>query len=123
MSSNDELFLLSLDLGTSTIKAGVFDRHGREITIASEEYLVIPEGETTVELPAEVFWEVSCRVIHRALAQAPAVARHIAGVSISLAGLSDLPCSPVMPALRKRHTSWQSASARSGCCSRLANRM
>ncbi|MGQ9555929.1 MAG: xylulokinase [Anaerolineae bacterium] len=82
-ASADELFLLSLDLGTSTIKAGVFDRHGREVTIASEEYLVIPEGDTTVELPAEVFWEVSCRVIHRALAQAPAVARHIAGVSIS----------------------------------------
>jgi len=79
-----EKLLLGLDLGMSTAKAGLFTATGRQVALASEEYLQIPEGVPVLEADAELFWRAVCAVIREALAMAGAgSAERVAGVSIS----------------------------------------
>ena len=79
----DTGYLLGLDLGTSTAKAGLFTLDGREVAVAGEEYLEIPEGTATVEVDPELFWQAICRVTRRAVAQAEGARGRILALSMS----------------------------------------
>jgi xylulokinase len=64
-----DTYLLGLDLGTSTVKAGLYTLDGRELAVAGDEYLVIAEGATTVDVDPEAFWQGICGVVRRVLEQ------------------------------------------------------
>ena len=83
-SENDStsVFLLGLDLGISTAKAGLFDLQGNLVQIQSEEYLILPEGDK-VETHPETYWQPLVRLIRRLLKLWGGDARNIAGVSVS----------------------------------------
>ncbi|MHB0878665.1 MAG: FGGY-family carbohydrate kinase, partial [Anaerolineae bacterium] len=72
---------LGLDIGTSTIKAGIFTADGRELAVAAEEYMRLPEGQEWVEFAADTLWQAACRVVRAALAKA--VDARVAAVSIA----------------------------------------
>lgn len=78
--------VLGLDLGTSTVKAGLFSLDGRPVALAIDEYLAIPEGSPTVEVDPEVFWHGACRVVRRVLAQVLNAPRRIVSLSVSSHG-------------------------------------
>ncbi|MCL6429324.1 MAG: hypothetical protein K6V36_00515 [Anaerolineae bacterium] len=78
--------VLGLDIGTSTIKAGLFTLDGRQVALATDEYLVIPESSLRVEVDPEVFWQGACRVVRRVLAQVPNAPMHIVSLSVSSHG-------------------------------------
>ena len=49
--------LLGVDIGTTSLKACVFDENGIEICSATKEYKLITEGEF-VEFPAEEYYNL-----------------------------------------------------------------
>ena len=53
MRQNSEIWL-GLDLGISTVKAALFDNQGTLLAAASDEYLIMPDGDT-VEVDPDVF--------------------------------------------------------------------
>ncbi|MGD0416869.1 MAG: FGGY family carbohydrate kinase [Terriglobales bacterium] len=67
MRRNGELWL-GLDLGISTVKAALFDSRGTLVAAASDEYLIMPDGDI-VEVDPEVYWAPMVRVILQALAK------------------------------------------------------
>ena len=44
---------LAVDLGTSAVKAAIFDAHGKRLALDIQEYTLLTEGEDLCELPAE----------------------------------------------------------------------
>lgn len=78
----DDTFLLGLDLGISTAKAGLFTLGGELVGLESDEYLIIPEGDK-VEVDPEHYWQPMVRSLRRLLAKWGGDASRIAAVSVS----------------------------------------
>lgn len=58
MAANAPLFL-TLDVGTTAVKAGLFDETGRMLASSSREYTLETPAQNVVELDAEVYWDTS----------------------------------------------------------------
>jgi gluconokinase len=84
MASLEPPFVLALDIGTSSVRAGLFDRLGR--TVPGVEATVAHAPETTpdggVEMDPDGLVEAACWVLSSALAQAGPRAGEIAGVGV-----------------------------------------
>jgi xylulokinase len=52
-----ERYLLGIDLGTTALKAVVFDETGREMAQASVEYALLTPAPDVVEVPPEIYWQ------------------------------------------------------------------
>ena len=78
----DDVLLLGLDLGISTVKAGLFTPAGEMRGLESHEYLIIPEGER-VEVDPEHFWAPVVQSVRRLLANWGGDPARIAAVSVS----------------------------------------
>ena len=50
-------YLLGADIGTTSLKAAVFDETGKMIKSATKDYTLIVSGDT-VEFPAEDYFEL-----------------------------------------------------------------
>jgi xylulokinase len=79
---NNEVFLLGLDLGISTVKAGLFTLAGDLVGLTSDEYLIIPEGDK-VEVDPEHYWTTVVESVRRLLVEWGGDPARIAAVSVS----------------------------------------
>jgi xylulokinase len=79
----DAPYLLGLDIGTSTLKTGLFTADGREIATVSDEYLVLPDGQEAIDVAPEVFWHGVCRVIRAVIERTEARRERIVALSMS----------------------------------------
>ena len=79
---NNDVFLLGLDLGISTVKAGLFTLEGEMAGLESHEYLIIPEGDK-VEVYPEHYWTPVVQSVRRLLAKWAGDPARIAAVSVS----------------------------------------
>ena len=79
---NNDVFLLGLDLGISTVKAGLFTLAGEMAGLESHEYLIIPEGDK-VEVDPEHYWTPVVQSVRRLLANWRGDPVRIAAVSVS----------------------------------------
>ncbi len=48
--------ILTIDLGTTSVKTSIFDSSLKLISFYSEEYQLIVESNNVVELKAETYW-------------------------------------------------------------------
>ena len=78
--------LLALDLGTTSVKAGIFSPEGKCLASAAEEYLLVTPEPDIAELPPETYWEASVKTIREVIGKASADREEIAGISISSQG-------------------------------------
>lgn len=78
-------YLLGMDYGTGGAKAAVIDTQGEVLGFAFEEYPFIHQHSGWSEHDAGRYWDVACRLIHQAIAQAGAAPRDIRGVAVSSA--------------------------------------
>ncbi len=62
MSSEDSR-LLALDVGTTSVKSGLFDGRGTLLATALREYELEKPGPDLVELDPQIYWEASCACI------------------------------------------------------------
>ena len=53
----NDYYLMGIDLGTTTLKVGVFNTEGEEIAFISKEYELIYPGDNMVENDVEKYWE------------------------------------------------------------------
>jgi xylulokinase len=80
------VYLLGIDLGTSSIKAGIFTGAGAEVAVVDRECLTIPEDATRIEIDPDVYWLATAEVIRDTLAAAGVAAGEIVALSISSHG-------------------------------------
>jgi len=99
---NNEVLLLGLDLGISTVKAALFTAEGRMLGLETHEYLILPEGDK-VEVDPEHYWSPVVHAIRRLLEKWQGDPERIAAVSVSSHTETVIPMTadgkPVRPAL------------------------
>jgi xylulokinase len=84
--------LLSIDLGTTAIKAAVYSLEGQALGEATLEYPLISPRPGWVEQDPEMWWSLAIRTARVAAAQAgEAVGARICGLAVSSQGISFVP--------------------------------
>ena len=83
--------LLSIDIGTTAIKAGCFSIDGKMIASAYLEYPLIKTKRWQVEQDANLWWKLAVRVIKEVLSKIDSNINEIIAMSISAQGISYVP--------------------------------
>ena len=85
-------FLMGVDLGTTNVKAGIFDLKGRLISKGEAgSYKIISKQLNWAEQDARVWWNDTVTAIRKALENFPYTSSEIAAVSVSSQGMAMLP--------------------------------
>lgn len=79
-------YLLGIDAGTTAMKAVLFNKEGRALVQASDEYQLLTPAPDRVELEPDRYWAACCRCIRSLLAQSGVDHRDIPALSISSQG-------------------------------------
>lgn len=78
--------LLALDVGTTSVKAGLFRADGVCLGTALEEYVLISKSADQAELDPETYWQAACKTIKQVVAQAKIDPANVAGLAVSSQG-------------------------------------
>lgn len=78
-------FLLGMDYGTGGAKVCIINAEGEVLGFAFEEYPFYHDHPGWSEHDAGLYWEIACRLIQKALAEARVDPRQIRGVAVSSA--------------------------------------
>ena len=79
----DEKYILTIDLGTSGPKVGIFDSKGRTQSIAVEEtQLIVGDGGLAEQSPAD-WWQAICKASAKALKSFPLGAEKISAIGVT----------------------------------------
>jgi len=96
-------YLLGIDLGTSSVRAGIFHDDGTQCAIAARGYPIDTPTSDRAEQNPELWWKAACEAIGEALTSAQIKGSDIAGISFSGqmhgAVLLDKEGDPVSPAI------------------------
>ena len=95
--------LLGLDIGTTSVKAGVFDIEGHRLGFARHDYALQTPVVDHVELDAETYWDATCAVIQQVLESNDIAGEDIGGIGVSSQGETIIPVdsagNPIHPAI------------------------
>ncbi len=95
--------LLGLDIGTTSVKAGLFDAAGRQLAADGREYRLAHPAPDHVEIDAEVWWSSSVAAVRGVLAAPGVDPRDVAAMAVSSQGETvvavDSAGRPLAPAL------------------------
>ncbi len=95
--------LLGLDVGTTSVKAGLFDAAGRQLAADGREYRLSHPEPDHVEIDAEVWWSSSIAAVRSVMAAPGADARDVVAIAVSSQGETVVPVDvdgrPLAPAL------------------------
>lgn len=92
--------LLGLDLGTTSVKAGLFSTDGVLLASASEEYQLLTPAANEAELPAEIYWQASVKTIRKVLQTVGDTQGTPAAIAVSSQGETLIPIDKNGKALR-----------------------
>ena len=59
--------LIGLDIGTTSVKAGVFEASGRQLSAVGQEYRIDHPAPDRAEIDAETYWGATVAAVRRAL--------------------------------------------------------
>jgi xylulokinase len=79
-------FLLSLDVGTTSVKAGLFQPDGQCLASSSQEYCLISNSADEAELEPAMYWQAACQTVRAVLAQSKVNPSAVLGLSVSSQG-------------------------------------
>ena len=79
-------YVLSLDVGTTSLKGVLFDSTGRQAAACLQEYDLLKPGPDLVELDCEVYWDSARQVIRDVLRQSQVDPQQIGAVGITSQG-------------------------------------
>ncbi len=79
------MFLLGIDYGTGGAKTTIIDSRGAVLGYAFEEYPLLTPHPGWSEHDPHLYWEIACRIIRKAIAQAKIDSRQITGIATSSA--------------------------------------
>jgi D-ribulokinase len=78
--AGDARYLLGVDVGTGSARAGVFDLSGRLLASATRELALYREAGAIVEQSSDDVWQAVCRAVKQALSEAKVSPDAIAGI-------------------------------------------
>jgi sugar (pentulose or hexulose) kinase len=78
--------ILSVDLGTTAVKAALFDAEGSLLAKASREYSLLTPSTLAVELPVETYWQAFASGVKEVVSAARVDPSRIRGLGISAQG-------------------------------------
>ena len=76
-------YYLGLDIGTTGVKAALFDTAGNMLGGGLQEYTLETPAPDIVELPAEVYWQSAQAAIRQAIEQAAVAPENIKALSVT----------------------------------------
>jgi len=79
------MFLLGIDYGTGGAKATIIDTEGTVRGYAFEEYPILTPHPGWSEHDPQLYWDIACRIIREAIAEAKVAPREIKGIAASSA--------------------------------------
>ncbi|MGO5049519.1 xylulokinase [Dysosmobacter sp. Sow4_B12] len=80
---SDRAVFLGVDVGTTSVKAGLVDASGQGLLQASREYPSYPMGQSRVEQSAWDWWDAATAAVRRLGEKAPALLASVRGISVS----------------------------------------
>ncbi len=89
-----EPLLLGIDVGTTAVKAALFEVDGRVVSVGNTEYPTKYIRPGWVEQNPEDWWQATCASIQTALKEQPNAAKRVAGVAVSAQAPTMLPVDP-----------------------------
>lgn len=75
--------LLALDIGTTAVKAALFDVRGKLLGLGADEYSLETPRPDFVELEVEQYWKSTQIALQKALQQAGVAPAQILGLSVT----------------------------------------
>ncbi len=107
--------LLGIDIGTSGVKAAIFDEDGRLISLARREYQFQHPKPDWSEIDPEEVWLKTVQAVHESVYQSSVDPKKILAVGLSGLGETSMPvdehCHPLYPAIEsidKRDNAYES---------------
>ena len=94
-------YILTFDLGTTSVKTRVYDEALEPVAGASEEYGLEAGAGNVVELESELYWEAVVRGARKALASRRDAASAVAAIAVTTQGETLIPVDARGGALRK----------------------
>ncbi len=79
-------YLLALDIGTTSVKAGLFDETCNLIVSSTGEYLLLTPAPDRAELDPETYWQAALNAIQTVVSRAGVDTADILGLTISSQG-------------------------------------
>ncbi|OFW49573.1 MAG: hypothetical protein A2146_06145, partial [Actinobacteria bacterium RBG_16_67_10] len=79
---------IGLDVGTTSVKVGLFDDSGRQRALAGYEYQLHHAGPDQAELDANLYWTAAVEAIRRAISSASADPSSVMAIAVSSQGES-----------------------------------
>jgi xylulokinase len=83
--------LIGLDIGTTSVKAGIFEASGRQLAAVGQEYRIDHPAPDRAEIDAETYWEATVAAVRRALSMADADPDRVAAMAVSSQGETVVP--------------------------------
>ena len=78
--------LVGLDIGTTAVKAGIYDASGRVLAVAGHEYRIAHPAPDRAELDAEIYWSATATAIRQALGAAGVDPVRVSAIAVSSQG-------------------------------------
>jgi len=95
--------LLSIDAGTTSVKAGIFTPNGESLAIERVEYTIDIPQPGYAELDPEIYWRASVQAVRQAVSHSGADVKQITAVTVSSQGETVIPVDkrghPLHPAI------------------------
>src|SRR5271157_1049459 len=95
--------LLGLDVGTTSVKAALFDAAGSQLAVGSQEYRIDHPKPDRAQLDPETYWSATVLAVRAAVAAAAIDPASLAAVAVSSQGETIIPVDaggrPLGPAL------------------------
>jgi xylulokinase len=79
-------YFLGVDVGTTSLKAALFDDSGTMIAVDWQEYTLETPYPTIIEFEAEIYWRVFCQVVNNVVYKSNILAKNILSICISSQG-------------------------------------
>jgi len=76
-------YFLSIDIGTTSIKVGIFGIDGRLKAVSTQEYSLLTPSSDVVELPVNVYWEALRKGVREVLKKSKLHPQSVIALSIS----------------------------------------
>jgi xylulokinase len=83
--------LIGLDIGTTSVKAGVFEASGRQLSAAGQEYRIEHPAPDRAEIDAETYWQATVAAVRTALASPGADPDRVVALAVSSQGETVVP--------------------------------
>ncbi|HEX8833773.1 MAG TPA: FGGY family carbohydrate kinase, partial [Abditibacteriaceae bacterium] len=74
-------YVIGIDVGTGSARAGLFDRHGKMLASATQPITMWKPKPHYAEQSSEDIWQAICSCVRRSLSEASVQASDIAGIS------------------------------------------